>query len=554
MSFFDRARTGGLLSRLTSDCSTLASDLTWVFRWSLEAFVRTAGITAYLVVASPRLGALAWTLVPLTAAANRLYGRRLAAAAEAQQSALAGASTAAGEALAAVRTVAAAGAGAHERRRYGDWNGRAYAAGMRQGLLDGIYFAFVSSLLQSCCVQGGLLAYGARLVLRGELRGEQLIAIMLYQGQLMEQFSSVLNTFSTLFKTSGAAAHVFSLLDAGAASAAADAAAAAPAPPTPPAGDACRVQLLDVHFAYPTRPRQRVLRGVSLEVPPGRTLALVGASGAGKSTIFHLLEAFYAPLSGRVLVDGVEASAAPPGWLHSAVSLVQQEPVLFACSISENILYGRRAAQAREAEAAAAAGGGRGWRRKPRRGSSEAQAEALLEEGDGGAEEAEAERASAEAAARTANAHGFICALASGYATQVGERGVQLSGGQRQRIAIARAIHGQPRCLLLDEATSALDSESEQLVQAALSAACVGRTVLVIAVRRRAAACAPALTRKQHRMATVVGADEIAVMSGGTVAERGPHAELMAKPMPPSGSGLVTYRTLAATQLSNGHG
>jgi ABC-type multidrug transport system fused ATPase/permease subunit len=172
----------------------------------LEAVVRTAGITAYLLVSAPRLGALAWALVPATAAVNRVYGRRLAASAATLQAALAGANDVAAEALGAARTVAAAGAGAHERRRYAAWNRRAYDAGVRQGALDGIYFAVISSLLQGCGLQGALLAYGASLVAEGALSGERLIATMFYQGQLMDQFQSVLNTFSSLYKTSGAAA------------------------------------------------------------------------------------------------------------------------------------------------------------------------------------------------------------------------------------------------------------------------------------------------------------------------------------------------------------
>ncbi len=348
IAFFDAASSGSLVSRLTSDCGQLANDLTWIFRWSLEAIVRTIGITAYLLVASPRLGALAWALVPATAAINRAYGKRLAASAAALQAALAGANDVASEAIGAARTVAAAGGGAHERQRYASWNAQAYAAGVRQGALDGLYFAFISSLLQGCGLQGALLAYGASLVMAGQLSGDRLIATMFYQSQLMDQFQSVLNTFSSLYKTSGAAAKVFELLDRKPAE---DVAARGDAPggapdagsqlvmPPPAVGHvtfedvrccaACPLRcsvvtradalLAQVHFAYPSRPSAPVLRGVSLSAPPGRTLALVGASGAGKSTLFHLLEAFYPPASGRVRLDGVDARAAPPAWLHAAI-------------------------------------------------------------------------------------------------------------------------------------------------------------------------------------------------------------------------------------------
>jgi ABC-type multidrug transport system fused ATPase/permease subunit len=160
------------------------------------------------MVSSPRLGALAWALVPATAAINSAYGKRLSASAAALQAALAGANDVAAEAIGAARTVAASAGGAHERQRYAAWNSSAYAAGVRQGALDGLYFAFISSLLQGCGLQGALLAYGATLVAAGQLSGERLIATMFYQSQLMDQFQSVLNTFSSLYKTSGAAAKV----------------------------------------------------------------------------------------------------------------------------------------------------------------------------------------------------------------------------------------------------------------------------------------------------------------------------------------------------------
>jgi ABC-type sugar transport system ATPase subunit len=236
-----------------------------------------------------------------------------------------------------------------------------------------------------------------------------------------------------------------------------------------------------VHFAYPTRRAARVLRGISLVAPPGRTLALVGPSGAGKSTLFHLLEAFYAPDRGRVTLDGVDAWLAPASWLHAAIALVSQEPVLFRCSIEENILYTRcvlfafdacrrltlccscaalAAADEVAAEAAAAAHAPeRPWlrrRRALRSATEDEEAPPATSPSPGraatapGVEEAGACHActmlpclaltSWPLAAKTAYAHAFVSALPAGYATQVGERGVQLSGGQKQRIAIARAV------------------------------------------------------------------------------------------------------------------
>ena len=422
LAFFDTVQTGSLLSRLNSDCATLGSDLTWMFRWSLENVVRTIGISAYLFIASPRLGALAWTLMPATAAANRAYGKRLAAAAQAQQDALAGASTVAAEALGAVRTVAAAHGQAYEAQRYGAWNDAAMRAGLREGWLQSVYYAVLASLAQEACIQGVLLLYGARLVFAGQLDGARLIAVMLYQGQLMQQFSGVLDSLSSVYRTTGAAAQVFKLLDDGEAVAVvcigsgSDGMTAAGdcqqcLQPPPALG---HVLFSDVHFAYPSRPAAPILRGVTLEAPPGKQLALVGPSGSGKSTLFLLLEGFYAPSSGSVTLDGLNVRTAPPQWLHAALGLVAQEPVLFSGSIAENILYCSRAQAASQRGETA-----------DRAGETHPPGAAVLTPG---------ELSSAEAAAKLAHAHGFVSALPQRYDTPIGERGVQLSGGQRQRL------------------------------------------------------------------------------------------------------------------------
>ncbi|XP_043704107.1 ABC transporter B family member 15-like [Telopea speciosissima] len=225
------------------------------------------------------------------------------------------------------------------------------------------------------------------------------------------------------------------------------------------------VELKNVVFAYPSRPGSVVLQEFSLKVPAGKTVALVGGSGSGKSTVIALLERFYDPLGGEILLDGVAIDKLQLKWLRSQMGLVSQEPALFATSIKENILFGKE--------------------------------DATMDE--------------VVAAAKAANAHNFISQLPQGYDTQVGERGVQMSGGQKQRIAIARAIIKAPRILLLDEATSALDSESERIVQEALDKAAVGRTTIVIA----------------HRLSTIRNADLIAVVKDGRVMETGSHDELI---------------------------
>ncbi|MBA0847854.1 hypothetical protein Goshw_024507 [Gossypium schwendimanii] len=225
------------------------------------------------------------------------------------------------------------------------------------------------------------------------------------------------------------------------------------------------IEFKQVEFAYPSRPESIIFKNFCLKIPAGKTVALVGSSGSGKSTVISLLERFYDPLEGEILVDGVSINKLQLKWLRSQMGLVSQEPTLFATTIKENILFGKK----------------------------DAGMEEVIE------------------AAKASNAHNFISQLPQGYDTQVGERGVQMSGGQKQRIAIARAMIKAPKILLLDEATSALDSESERIVQQALNEASVGRTTIIVA----------------HRLSTIRHADLIVVVKDGQVMEMGSHDELM---------------------------
>jgi len=246
------------------------------------------------------------------------------------------------------------------------------------------------------------------------------------------------------------------------------------------------VEVKDVVFAYPSAPAHLVCKGYSLSIPAGQTVALCGPSGSGKSTIINLIERFYDPLEGSVLLDGTDIKTLNVRWLRSQLGLVSQEPVLFQGTVAENIAYGKPSNDATQAEI--------------------------------------------EEAAQMANAHGFITeTLGDGYATDVGLKGGKLSGGQKQRVAIARAIVRKPAILLLDEATSALDNESERVVQAALDEIMTKqkRTTIVIA----------------HRMSTIRGADKIAVVNEGRIVEEGTHEQLLENP---TGAGLYANLVMAA--------
>lgn len=285
-------------------------------------------------------------------------------------------------------------------------------------------------------------------------------------------------------------------------------------------------------------------------VAPGETVALVGASGSGKSTIFHLLERLYEPTAGEVRLDGVVLHELAEPWLRRRVALVSQEPVLFAGTIAENIAYALSRqtpprtllaeADAEESSLAGISSADLGSARSPVHDSGETKADE--EQGQHGGQyclRGAALMRAVQHAAKLANAHEFICRLPQGYDTPCGERGVALSGGQKQRLSIARALLLNPSLLLLDEATSALDSESEAVVQAALDKACQGRTTLVIA----------------HRLSTVRHADRIVVLDKGTVVEAGTHEQLMARALPQRtadhGRPSITYRMLVERQWAD---
>jgi ABC-type multidrug transport system fused ATPase/permease subunit len=578
-AFFDRELSGVLTSRLNTDTAVMANDLTWVFRFTIEACVRIAGIAGYMLWRSPRLASVAVAVVPLTAAVNRCYARWMTRNADRVQEALAAANASAQEALAAVRTVFSFAGQPLAAERYEAKVRRHYALNVKQAGITALYYMVCSTFLVNTCVQAALLLYGASLCGWGETdTGERmsptvLLAFMLYQGQLQEYFQNLFNSFTSLVQSAGAGRKVLRLLEreprpprAVLVPAPSGPRAVGPAPSGPPRRLRGHVAFRNVRFGYPpagrddgagsearsrggrdgrtptAELRSPALRGVSFEARPGQTVALVGASGAGKSTVLSLLQRLYEPTSGRIELDGIDLSRqdALPDWrLHGAVATVGQEPVLMSGTIEANIRYGAEAV----ACARAAAEARRSARRPPAGSPSTGPV------GRGGPARAPHARpatprdgrlpdfSAVEAAARAANAHGFITTTPKGYGAEVGERGARLSGGERQRVAIARALLLDPAVLLLDEATSALDSGSEAAVQAALARASEGRTTIVVA----------------HRLSTVRTADLILVLDAGRVVQRGTHEELMAQGAWRPGAGMgdeafASYASMVAMQ------
>ncbi len=455
VAFFDGSRTGELVSRLGTDCAAIQSLVSANVSMALRHVITAAGALVLLFVTSPRLTAVMLLVVPPIAIGGVVYGRRVRALARRYQDALADASHVAEESLSSIRTVRAFVAERAEERRYSGAVADAYEAAKRRALQGSFFMGGMSS--GGWLAMAVVLGYGGRLVAKGDLTAGALTAFLVYTLLIAMSLGSLADLWAEAMKGLGAADRVFQLMDR------------SPLMPLSggerPARCEGGISFEGVRFAYPTRPEAEVLRGIDLAIEPGEVVALVGASGVGKSTVAALIGRLYDPLAGRIAIDGRDVRDLDPSWLRERIGVVPQEPVLFSTTIEENVRYGRP-----------------------------------------GASEEDVVRA-----CRAAHADAFVRAFPEGYLTRVGERGQQLSGGQRQRIAIARAVLKDPRILLLDEATSALDAESEALVQDALGRLMEGRTAIVIA----------------HRLSTVARADRVVVLEEGRIVESGPHAALM---------------------------
>ena len=457
--FFGDHKTGDLTSRLTADVGTVQGVTSTVLAQLAAQAVSLVGAVALLVATSPQLSLLTLAVIPLVIATAFTIGGRIRRVSREVQDAVAGANASAEEAISGVRVVQSFTAEPLERRRYGAGVQQSFVAALKRARLQALMSGSMSFLTFSALAL--VLWYGGRLVMAGHLTPGNLVTFLFYAAQVGGTVASLTGSFNQFQEALGASSRIFELLDE-------RSDLPAPARPVPLSRAAGRVTFQHVSFAYQgEQARDAVLHDLNVDVPAGQVVALVGPSGAGKTTLVNLIPRFWDVTGGQLQVDGRDVRDYALPDLRAQVGLVPQETLLFSGTVRENILYGLPDASPQEVEDAA----------------------------------------------RAANAHSFITAFEAGYDTVVGERGVKLSGGQRQRIAIARAVLKDPRILILDEATSALDNESEALVQAALERLMQGRTTFVIA----------------HRLSTIRNADRILVMDAGRVVQDGPHAALLAQ-------------------------
>ncbi|KAK7913368.1 hypothetical protein WMY93_013579 [Mugilogobius chulae] len=460
VAFFDRNRTGELINRLSADTAVVGRSITDNLSDGLRAVAQAAAGVSMMFYVSPSLASFVLLIVPPVAVLAVIYGRYLRSISKKTQDALAQATQLAEERISNIRTVRAFGKELSEVFTYSQKTNNVLSLAKKEAVLRAGFFGVTglsgNIMILSVLYKGGLLMASQHMTV-GELS-----SFLMYTFWVGISVAGLSSFYSELMKGFGAGTRLWQLLDR---------------TPELPLNEGLvldehklkgRLEFSNITFAYPTRKEAPIFQNLSLVVPAGSVMAVVGPSGSGKSTLVSLLLRLYDPDVGSITLDGHDIRDLNPYWLRSNVGTVSQEPVLFSCSIRDNITYG------------------------------------ALEPGAVTTEEI-------YQVARAANAYDFIQSFPKGFDTVVGEKGVLLSGGQKQRIAIARALLKNPKILLLDEATSALDAENEFLVQEALERLMEGRTVMIIA----------------HRLSTIQNANAVAVLDQRRIAEVGQHTELL---------------------------
>jgi ATP-binding cassette subfamily B protein len=471
-SFYERTRTGEVISRLTNDTASIENVVGGVFSFALRSLVLLIGGLVMMFVTSVKLSLLVICVIPLVMAPIVLLGRRVRKLSREATDRVADASAYVDETLHEVRTVQAYAHEPVDRASFGKFAEAIFNVGATKARIQGALIAAVIVLAFGAI--GVILWVGGRDVIQGVLTPGALSAFVFYAIIVANASAAVSEMYGELMRAAGASERLSELLET-------KPEIAEPAQPvqitdvldvksqagTHVRANSGKIAIEDVTFFYPSRPDTPALANFSCDIAPGEVVALVGPSGAGKTTVFQMLLRFYDPQQGSVRINGVDIRHAAIEDVRKHIALVSQDPVIFAASVADNVRYGNLSATDAEVRAACDA----------------------------------------------AYATEFIDQLPNGFDTYLGERGVRLSGGQRQRVAIARAFLADRSVLLLDEATSALDAESERMVQLAMDKLMQGRTTLIIA----------------HRLATVKSADRLIVMDQGRIVSIGSHDQLVAE-------------------------
>ncbi|KHA59227.1 ABC transporter ATP-binding protein [Vibrio variabilis] len=456
-SYFETNGSGDIMSRLTTDTTLLQSIIGSSFSMAMRSALMCIGAVIMLFATNVKLTLIVLASVPFVLVPILFYGRRVRALSRQSQDSMSDVGSYAGEAIEHIKTVQSYSYENHEQRAFSKEVERAYDIGRRRVKQRAILISGVIVIVFSAIA--GMLWVGGNDVIEGTMSAGDLGAFVFYAIMVASSVATISEVLGELQRAAGATERLIEILHV----------ESHIAPPNGQVHDieglSSQVTFENVTFHYPSRPQHPAIEQLNLVANEGKVLALVGPSGAGKTTLFELLQRFYDPSEGKVTLGGVDVRCFDPSALRQQMALVPQQPALFSHDVMHNIRYG----------------------------NPDATDEQVIE------------------AAKKAHAHDFITKLPEGYASFLGERGVRLSGGQKQRIAIARAILKDPAILLLDEATSALDSESEHHVQQALEQLMKGRTTIIIA----------------HRLSTIQHADQIAVLDQGRLVDIGRHNDLM---------------------------